>query len=225
MFNLEQSITEWRRRMLAAGIKTPVPLEELEIHLREDVEQGMRSGLTAEAAFETAAQRVGQADALKSEFKKAGKTNCCGRIDHNRVYVTALFVLFVFLIALPFLALIPTPGLNSQLLVDYFQSAAGKNTGGGLMGMYSMFMGGGFEKCPVVRLGLLTVFLRSWGTALTLCFSLASGLALCARILHPNTGRWLTRLLNLALLPVFPIGTVIGIYGLTCVDRQKTQHV
>jgi hypothetical protein len=77
----------------------------------------------------------------------------------------------------------------------------------------------------VVRLGLLTVFLRSWGTALTLCFSLASGLALCARILHPNTGRWLTRLLNLALLPVFPIGTVIGIYGLTCVDRQKTQHV
>lgn len=35
MFDLEQSIAEWRRQMLAAGIKTPVPLEDLEIHLRE----------------------------------------------------------------------------------------------------------------------------------------------------------------------------------------------
>jgi hypothetical protein len=37
MFDLEQTISEWRRQMLSAGIKTPVPLEELEIHLREDV--------------------------------------------------------------------------------------------------------------------------------------------------------------------------------------------
>jgi hypothetical protein len=29
MFKLEQSIMEWRRQMLAAGIKAPVPLEEL----------------------------------------------------------------------------------------------------------------------------------------------------------------------------------------------------
>jgi hypothetical protein len=39
MFNLEQAISEWRRQMIAVGIKTPVPLEELESHLREDVEQ------------------------------------------------------------------------------------------------------------------------------------------------------------------------------------------
>jgi len=37
MFSLEKSISEWRRQMLAAGIKTPVPLEELEIHLREEI--------------------------------------------------------------------------------------------------------------------------------------------------------------------------------------------
>ena len=29
-------MTDWRRQMIAAGIKTPVPLEELEIHLREE---------------------------------------------------------------------------------------------------------------------------------------------------------------------------------------------
>ena len=38
MFNLNQAIEGWRREMLAAGIKTPVPLDELESHLREDVE-------------------------------------------------------------------------------------------------------------------------------------------------------------------------------------------
>ena len=39
-----KSIAEWREQMLAAGIKTPVPLEELEIHLREEIEQQMKSG-------------------------------------------------------------------------------------------------------------------------------------------------------------------------------------
>jgi hypothetical protein len=29
MFNVEPAIAEWRKQMLAAGIKTPVPPEEL----------------------------------------------------------------------------------------------------------------------------------------------------------------------------------------------------
>jgi len=74
MFNLEQSIAEWRRQMLAAGIKTPVPLEELEIHLREDVENQMRSGLDAQTAFETTVRQIGQTGDLKNEFAKAGGT-------------------------------------------------------------------------------------------------------------------------------------------------------
>jgi len=39
MFELEKSIADWRRQMLAAGIKSPLPLEELEIHLREEIER------------------------------------------------------------------------------------------------------------------------------------------------------------------------------------------
>lgn len=74
MFNLEQSIADWRRQMLAAGIKTPVPLEELEIHLREEIEQQMKSGLNDQDAFNFAIQKIGQASALKSEFVKAGET-------------------------------------------------------------------------------------------------------------------------------------------------------
>jgi hypothetical protein len=74
MFDLEQSITDWRKQMLAAGIKTPVPLEELESHLREEIERQTRSGLSVQQAFDSAVQQIGQAKTLKSEFAKADRT-------------------------------------------------------------------------------------------------------------------------------------------------------
>jgi hypothetical protein len=67
MFNLEQSIAEWRRQMLAAGIKTPVPLEELESHLREEIEWQMESGLAEQKAFEISVPQIGQPQALSHE--------------------------------------------------------------------------------------------------------------------------------------------------------------
>jgi uncharacterized membrane protein len=74
MFQLEQSIADWRRQMLAAGIKTPVPLEELESHLREEIERQAKSGLDEQKAFEISVQRVGQPKVLNSEFKKSERT-------------------------------------------------------------------------------------------------------------------------------------------------------
>jgi hypothetical protein len=74
MFDIEKSIAEWRRRMLAAGIKSPAPMEELEIHLREAVACQMRSGLDAPEAFETAVRQIGQTGALQTEFAKVGGT-------------------------------------------------------------------------------------------------------------------------------------------------------
>jgi hypothetical protein len=47
-----------------------VPLEELEIHLREDIAQQMQSGLSAQQAFGIAVKKIGQALELKREFKK-----------------------------------------------------------------------------------------------------------------------------------------------------------
>ena len=70
MFNLEQSITEWRQRMLAAGIKTPVPLEELESHLREEIEQRIKAGLNEATAFAAAVEGVGVAQGVRAEFAK-----------------------------------------------------------------------------------------------------------------------------------------------------------
>jgi hypothetical protein len=72
MFDLEKAIADWRRQMLAAGIKTPVPLEELEIHLREEISRQTRSGLSEPEAFNSAVKKIGQPALLKTEFSKAG---------------------------------------------------------------------------------------------------------------------------------------------------------
>jgi hypothetical protein len=68
MFDLEQAIADWRQQMLAVGIKTPVPLEELETHLREDVAGQKKTGVSEPVAFAAAVQRIGRAEDLKLEF-------------------------------------------------------------------------------------------------------------------------------------------------------------
>jgi hypothetical protein len=85
MFDLEQSITDWRNQMLAAGIKTPVPLEELEIHLREEIEQQMRSGTEAQPVLEAAIQKIGRTDVLKNEFQKTNLPT----VEETRIKVIA----------------------------------------------------------------------------------------------------------------------------------------
>jgi len=72
MFNLEQSISEWRGQMLSAGVKNPDIVDELESHLREDLARRVQSGESEEQAFEAAVQGVGQASLLKHEFAKLG---------------------------------------------------------------------------------------------------------------------------------------------------------
>jgi hypothetical protein len=74
MFDLEQSIAAWRSQMLAAGIKTPTPLEELESHLRDEIELQIKSGLNEPRAFEFAVQWIGQPKMLDVEFKKSERT-------------------------------------------------------------------------------------------------------------------------------------------------------
>ena len=96
MFDLEQSIAEWRKQMLAAGIKSPVPLEELESHLREEIERRMKSGLTEQVALHSAIQTIGQASLLKKEFDQAGGFG--GWLGENK-FVKANRILGAFWIA------------------------------------------------------------------------------------------------------------------------------
>jgi hypothetical protein len=70
MFNLEESIAKWRRQMVAAGLKTPAPLDELESHLREDIRALVSAGKPVAEAFDLAVSRLGSGGPLRTEFNK-----------------------------------------------------------------------------------------------------------------------------------------------------------
>jgi hypothetical protein len=95
MFNLERAISDWRREMKSAGIKTPTTLDELETHLREEIERQIKSGLTEVQAFVFATQQMGEAGMLKNEFQKARARNW------NRPLAWAAWGTFVISFFLP----------------------------------------------------------------------------------------------------------------------------
>ena len=70
MFNLEQAISDWRRQMCRAGIKTPAVLQELEGHLRDEIDRQSQTGRSEQTAFELASAHLGRPDLLKAEFHK-----------------------------------------------------------------------------------------------------------------------------------------------------------
>lgn len=70
MFDLERAIADWRRQTVGAGLKSKDTMNELETHLRDDIEQEMRAGLPAEQALKIAIERIGDVVRLKDEFAK-----------------------------------------------------------------------------------------------------------------------------------------------------------
>jgi hypothetical protein len=70
MFNIDTAVSEWRARMLAAGVRNVTDLDELTEHLRSDVEEQLRSGADAEFAFASAVERIGAASKVREEFSK-----------------------------------------------------------------------------------------------------------------------------------------------------------
>jgi hypothetical protein len=89
MFDLQKSINDWRLQMLAAGVKHPTPLDELELHLREEIERLTESGLDEPAAFTAAVKNLGLAQSLCDEFKKVEATP-------SRHHWLAFEILFLF---------------------------------------------------------------------------------------------------------------------------------
>ncbi len=93
MFDLERAIFEWRKRLASDSINSSDVLDELESHLREDVQQQMRSGLSPQQAFSAAVQRFGPRETLKTEFKKiSGGAELLGRLMG---FVSIILVAFI----------------------------------------------------------------------------------------------------------------------------------
>src|SRR5262245_16820388 len=70
MHNLKKLIAEWRKVLSATPNVAEETLDELENHLRETVDQFVRSGLTESEAFERAVQQLGRTSTIAAEFKK-----------------------------------------------------------------------------------------------------------------------------------------------------------
>ena len=67
---LEEKLIEWRRDVSASGFPSRQVLDELESHLREEIEVQIGAGVDDCAAFKNAVERLGEARVLKAEFKK-----------------------------------------------------------------------------------------------------------------------------------------------------------
>jgi hypothetical protein len=197
MFNLEQAIVEWRQKMLAAGIETPVPLEELELHLREEIERQMGKGLAAEKAFERAVQCVGEARPLHKEFRKSGTL---GR-SRSQIYNRALAAFALYVVLLTMMAVRdPSGGPITTSWVTTLEN---------------------FVVLPPVFYQESPGWSVFWLNLLNYTYSAAMLAALIARRYQPGYGSQLSRLLNWALLLALPWGPLIGLYGLWCSEAEK----
>jgi len=78
--------------------------------------------------------------------------NNCFKIPELKSRI--LFTLFVLGIC-RLTSLVPVPGLDGKSLATFLESAGGAGANNGFLGMYSMFTGGGFERCAVGALGIM----------------------------------------------------------------------
>ena len=52
-------------------------------------------------------------------------------------------------------AVIPCPGVNTEILAKFFQSVISKNADNSVIGMFNLFSGGALENCAVFTLGII----------------------------------------------------------------------
>jgi hypothetical protein len=70
MLDFEQRIAEWRQTLAATLDDRAEVIEELESHLREEIQRLVEAGHPPERVFETALSRLGNPQALAEEFAK-----------------------------------------------------------------------------------------------------------------------------------------------------------
>ncbi|HWX18389.1 MAG TPA: Clp protease N-terminal domain-containing protein [Candidatus Binatia bacterium] len=97
MFNLDQAIAQWRQQMLSAGIKSPDVLDELETHLRDEIQRQIHLGADEQHAYQAAVAGIGPAGVLKAEFAKVASGHSHRRRTFLRTFyfISAAFVLLI----------------------------------------------------------------------------------------------------------------------------------
>jgi hypothetical protein len=106
MFDLDQAILQWRRQLSASGLASAEILDELESHLREEIERQLAAGLTAEEAFHLSVARLGEPSLLRREFTRARKRGSFSQARAGlKLALTGLLAIALIMAALPLLGI------------------------------------------------------------------------------------------------------------------------
>jgi hypothetical protein len=186
MFDLEQAISDWRRQALAAGIKTPALLDELESHLREDIRLLTSAGKSQAQAFQLAVLRLGNPGPLRTEFNKLEHPAWWPVTIGSWLFVGALILMTVLLSRRLFAG-----KLNLLLLVHILSFTAGYGAAF-LAGSFGIF----YVCCRLLR-ALSPSRQQSLGRAVLMLSHLSAGLVITGMVLgmfwsHQHLGRYLT---------------------------------
>ena len=95
-FQLNDAIAQWRRDLCSRGIETRA-LDELESHLREEIERQTSSGTAISRAFEISVLKIGSATTLEAEFGKLKAARLARAEKCLRVYSVVFPVVYLYL--------------------------------------------------------------------------------------------------------------------------------
>ncbi len=130
MFNLNEQMKKWRTSLMEKQTLGKFDIDELETHLREEIEQLTTAKLSEEEAFWVAAHRLGDTTALAGEFEKVNTSLMCS----TRIY---------WMVA----------GVLTYLVLSYFAGAASQ--GFFLLGKVIGFTGYGVGIVSVLSTSLI----------------------------------------------------------------------
>jgi len=105
MFDLEHAIAAWRKQLMTAGINSRAVMDELETHLREEIDRQVITGLSAQQAFLNGLERLGKPEVIKAEFSKTGRASTmmekfligiCGLVVGFGVFLSVASIILCF---------------------------------------------------------------------------------------------------------------------------------
>jgi hypothetical protein len=101
MFDLNQQIAQWRQSLGQSETLVRSDLDELESHLRDQIDHLSLSGLTSEEAFFVACRRIGSMKILPAEFAKVNGSSIFRR---RLQWMLAGILVYLLILNLAYLA-------------------------------------------------------------------------------------------------------------------------
>src|SRR6476646_3282584 len=99
MPDLDNLITGWRKSLLADGKVSSETVDELEDHLRENISQFLRSGMTEVDAFRRAVEELGGAASISAEFQRLERVTWLPMKLVTGIAITAALAITTLVIA------------------------------------------------------------------------------------------------------------------------------